>query len=194
MSTPAPVQITNWPPEDIRILVWAVIAGVAGIVAAVAALWDMAISLRTLARKSALTAKIANGVSDWQWSDSGKYIYSVGCNIINSGSKGLPDFRVTLYFSPGCLVNGVQSNHKYVTGGPHHLMEGDWYAAEINPGNIYADDEVFVGNVIILAVPGDYKVCWVIKSEDERVPRRGYSKPVDLSLPSPPPPPLPSLV
>lgn len=66
-----------------RVLTLAIIAGVAGIIAAGAALWRMAISLRTLARKSSLKARIEDSITDWQWSDSGKYLYKVGCNVVN---------------------------------------------------------------------------------------------------------------
>jgi hypothetical protein len=58
-------------------------------------------------------------------------------------------------------------------------------AAEISAGPIYVDDKLYVGNLEFWGPPGDHYLRWEIKSEDARVPKHGYSHPVELRLATP---------
>ena len=83
-----------------------------------------------------------------------KRLYSVGCCVTNGG---------------GWRSRGIDKCR--VTNAVAFIY-----------GPIFADDKVWIGNVDVFAEPGEYKLRWVIKSEDERVPKRGYSDAVPLRL------------
>ncbi len=181
--SPPHVFVNNWPPEDLRVLVWAIVAGVAALVAAIVGVVDITITTIAIVKRSKLTAWLTDAVD--QGNPGDRRVYRIGCNVSNHGQRGLPSFRTTFYVSAECHINQVLTHHPVVIGGPHQIDGEPWMAAEIVAGPIYTDDDVFLGNLEIVAPPGTCRMRWVIKSDDARVPPKGYSEPVTLTLPVP---------
>jgi|SRR5579872_2285018 len=136
-------------------------------------------------RRSALAAKFPL-LSLAQFFSDGTRGYRLGCNVANSSvDKGLDDFRLTVYLSPGCRIDtapGTSSNFKFSVGATL-IEQSSWASIQIDAGKIYADDEIWVATIGLKAPPGEYKLRWVIRSEDGRIPTEGFSEPEVVVLP-----------
>lgn len=171
--SPLPVNVVHLPPDP---LAWATF--IAAALAAVAAL----VTLYRLAQRSSLTANFP--IVEQAGSDG----YNIGCNVQNSGNRGVRDFRITYAFSPPCRVNpGLTSTNHIASFGANDIDGRPWATAAFIAGPMYAHDPgLWVATVHVEAPPGEYDVVWHIESEDGRIPNEGWSKRETIRLAGPP--------
>lgn len=138
-----------------------------------------------MARRSALSVLVADGQLKERLVD-GKFAYAVPLTIVNRGNRGLRDFRIEFSLSPGVeyLPRYLKSIFTFVDTSIA-FEDGIRPSIQAVVGPIYAGDTLPVGDIGVVAMPGQYHVRCRIISEDGIVPKSGVPPQIPLRLPGP---------
>lgn len=126
MPTPLPVNVLHGPPATP--LEWGTfIAALVAALAALATLWQFT-------RKSRLHVEFPKiQCSVFSRDPQAACVFAVGCNVVNSGNRGLRDFRVAFAFEPSCgLQRTFESVFKAASTATANIEGKQWSTVEFH--------------------------------------------------------------